>query len=67
LVDFWTAASRSITVLQPALRLARFLTMHPVIFGMFGISELHKRNASPVDGAALSERHGSERDVCHLP
>jgi hypothetical protein len=55
LVDFWAAASRSMTVLQPALKLARFLTMHAVIFGMFGISELHKRNASPVHICCASE------------
>ena len=33
---------------QPELRLERFLTMQAVIRLMFGISELHRRNASPV-------------------
>lgn len=44
--DGW--ASRSITVRQPVLRLARFLTMQAVILGMSGISELQSRSASPV-------------------
>ena len=44
--DCW--ASRSITVLHPELRLARFLIMQAVIRGMSGISELQSRNASPV-------------------
>ncbi len=44
--DCW--ASRSITVLQPELRLVRFLIMQAVIPGMSGISELQSRNASPV-------------------
>ena len=48
LPDFWAAISRSITVRQPVLRSARCLNMQAVIFGMFGISELHRRNASPV-------------------
>src|SRR5579863_361356 len=47
LLDF-AAMSRSITVRQPALNSARCLNMHAVIFGMSGISELHRRNASPV-------------------
>src|SRR5579863_96554 len=47
LFDF-AAMSRSITVRQPALNSARCLNMHAVIFGMSGISELHRRNASPV-------------------
>ena len=42
------ARSRSITVRQPALRLARCLYMQAVMAGMSGISELHRRNASPV-------------------
>src|SRR5665213_3549244 len=48
LLDFCAARSRSSTVRQPALRLERCLTMHAVIFGMFGISELQRRNASLV-------------------
>ena len=36
------------TVRQPVLRSARCLYMQAVIFGMFGISSLHRRNASPV-------------------
>lgn len=47
LLDFG-AGSRSITVLQPALRSARCFTMQAVIFGILGISELHRRNASLV-------------------
>ena len=46
-LDFCAAKSRSITVRQPLERLARFLTMQAVIFGMFGISELQRRKASP--------------------
>jgi len=42
------ASSRSITDRQPALSWALFLIMHAVIAGMLGISELHRRNASPV-------------------
>src|SRR5436190_9146708 len=42
------AKSRSITARQPLERLARCFTMQAVIFGMFGISELQSRNASPV-------------------
>jgi hypothetical protein len=37
-----------ITVRQPALRLARCFIMQAVMHGMSGISELHRRNASPV-------------------
>src|SRR5579863_1727681 len=48
LLDFAAALSRSITARQPVLNSARCLTMHAVIFGMLGISELHRRNASPV-------------------
>jgi hypothetical protein len=44
--DGW--ASRSITVLHPELRLARFLIMQAVIRGMSGISALQSRKASPV-------------------
>ena len=39
LLDF-CARSRSITVRQPVLRLARFFIMQAVIFGIFGISSL---------------------------
>src|SRR5882757_697106 len=42
------ARSRSSTVRQPLERLARCLMMQAVTFGMFGISELQRRNASPV-------------------
>jgi hypothetical protein len=42
------ARSWSITVRQPVLSSALCLNMQAVIFGMFGISELHRRNASPV-------------------
>jgi hypothetical protein len=35
------------TVLQPVLRLVRFLSMHAVTFATFGISELQRRIASP--------------------
>src|SRR4029079_5145536 len=48
LPDFWAASSRSITPRQPVLRSARCLIMQDVIFGILGISELQKRNASPV-------------------
>src|SRR2546423_2560635 len=40
--------SRSITARQPVLRSALCLIMQAVIFGIFGISELHRRKASPV-------------------
>src|SRR5437867_103876 len=42
------AKSRSITERQPLERLARFFTMQAVTFEMLGISELQRRNASPV-------------------
>ena len=42
------ARSRSSTVRQPLERLARCLIMQAVILGMLGISELQRRNASPV-------------------
>jgi hypothetical protein len=42
--DCW--ASRSITALQPELKLARFLIVQAVIKGMSGISELQNRSAS---------------------
>lgn len=42
------ARSRSITVRQPGLGLALCLYMQAVMAGMSGISELHRRNASPV-------------------
>jgi hypothetical protein len=42
------ASSLSITCRQPALKLARCLRMHVVIFAMSGICEPHRRNASPV-------------------
>ena len=46
--DFWAARSLSITERQPALKLGAMLIMQAVIFGMFGISLLHRRKASPV-------------------
>ena len=42
------ARSLSITARQPALRSERCFIMHAVIFGMFGISDEHRRKASPV-------------------
>src|SRR6266700_2051074 len=42
------ARSRSITARQPVLSAARCLNMQAVIAGMFGMSELHRRKASPV-------------------
>src|SRR5258705_12977105 len=48
LLDFLAARSRSMTARQPVLRSARCLYMQAVIFGMFGISSLHRRKASPV-------------------
>ena len=42
------ARSRSITARQPLERLARCFIIQAVIFGIFGISELQRRNASPV-------------------
>ena len=48
LPDFCAARSRSSTVRQPVERLARLEIMQEVIFGMFGISELQRRNASLV-------------------
>src|SRR5271156_4525874 len=48
LLDFAAARSLSITARQPVLRLALFLYIQAVIFGMLGISELQRRNASPV-------------------
>src|SRR5207237_4729479 len=47
-LPFCAARSRSITVRQPELRSARCLIMQAVIFGILGISELQRRNASPV-------------------
>ena len=47
LLDLW-ASSRSITLRQPLLRLARLAIMQAVIFEMLGISEPHRRIASPV-------------------
>lgn len=49
------ASSLSITVRQPALSSAFFLIMQAVIFGIFGISELQRRNASPVHICCASE------------
>ena len=49
------ASSLSITVRQPALRSDLCLIMQAVIFGMFGISELQRRNASPVHICCASE------------
>src|SRR4029453_6649711 len=40
---------------QPTLRSARCLIMQAVIFGIFGISELQRRNASPVHCCCASE------------
>jgi Class II Aldolase and Adducin N-terminal domain len=42
------ARSRSITVRQPVLRLARCFSMHAVMRETSGISELQRRKASPV-------------------
>src|SRR6202022_1016599 len=47
-LDCLAARSRSITARQPVLRSALCLNMQAVIFGMLGISELQRRNASPV-------------------
>src|SRR5882724_3112904 len=47
--------SRSITVRQPALSCVRCLIMQAVIAGMLGISELQRRNASPVHICCASE------------
>ena len=38
----------SITARQPALKSERCLIMQAVIFGMLGISDEHRRKASPV-------------------
>jgi hypothetical protein len=54
LLDLAAARSRSITARHGALRLDRFLIMHAVVFGMFGISELHSLNASPVHFSCAS-------------
>jgi hypothetical protein len=54
-LDLPAAISLSITARQPVLSLALFLIMQAVIFGMFGISELQRRKASPVHWAAASE------------
>src|SRR3954452_5422302 len=40
---------------QPTLRSARCFIMQAVIFGIFGISELQRRNASPVHCCCASE------------
>ena len=42
------ARSLSITARQPAVRSERCFIMHAVIFGMLGISDEHRRKASPV-------------------
>ena len=42
------ARSRSITARQPVLSCALCLNMQAVMAGMLGISELQRRNASPV-------------------
>jgi hypothetical protein len=42
------ARSLSITARQPELRSERCFIMHAVIFGMLGISDEHRRKASPV-------------------
>src|SRR5260370_15585871 len=47
-LDPWAARSRSNTVRQPVESWVRCFTMHAVIAGMFGMSELHRRNASLV-------------------
>jgi hypothetical protein len=59
LLDFW-ASPRSITVLHPALSSARCVTMHALIFGILGISQLHRRKR--VTGAHLL-RFGAEGKV----
>src|SRR5215204_5971319 len=55
LLPGFLARSRSITARQPVLSWARCLNMQAVIFGIFGISSLHRRNASPVHCACASE------------
>src|SRR6185295_11366647 len=55
LPDFWAARSRSKTERQPVLRSERCFIMQAVIFGIFGISELQSRNASPVHCCCASE------------
>jgi len=47
-------SSRSMTARQGALSLALFARMQTVIFGMLGISEAQRRNASPVQAARAS-------------
>ena len=49
------ARSLSITARQPALRSDRCFIMHAVIFGMLGISEEHRRKASPVHCCCASD------------
>src|SRR5260370_2621276 len=49
-----SARAGSMTARQPVLRLARCLIMQAVIRGMFGISELQRRNASPVHSCCAS-------------
>jgi hypothetical protein len=49
------ARSLSITVLHPALKLARCLSMHAVTAETFGMAELQSRKASPVHICCASE------------
>ena len=49
------ARSLSITARQPALRSERCFIMHAVIFGMLGISDEHRRKASPVHICCASD------------
>ena len=49
------ARSLSITARQPALRSERCSIMHAVIFGMLGISDEHRRKASPVHICCASD------------
>ena len=49
------ARSLSITARQPALRSERCFIMHAVIFGTLGISEEHRRKASPVHICCASD------------
>jgi hypothetical protein len=56
-------SSFSMTARQGTLSFALLVRMQAVIFGMFGISELQRRNASPVHAArasALKAKHDDE-------
>jgi hypothetical protein len=47
LLDRAAPSSRSTAARQPVLSSALRLSMQALVLGMFGISELHRRNASP--------------------